>query len=446
MAGPENNKALRSPRDAEAPATDRNGFGSRGWTVIWFQAVMFWLAAGSVTHGLNVTLPALSRTYGLDYNTLLLLATPASWASIPAGALCACACEMKGIKFNIVFCLMACGLCFGLQGYCGSFIGFTLLFAGVCFFGTGFAYVGGTALIASWFVRKQGLALGWCTVGQIVSSAFYVPTLAALFVWLGVRHGFWGISCLMFVMAALVQLFVVNKPEDIGLAPDNERPDAAAQTERHCQNDDSKYASPVRVGQLLRMRDVWFMGIGTGGIYIMLVGVTSQIVPRLMGMGYDQSSAIFYMTVGALCGVPATYGWGWLDHRIGIKRALLIYTAWWMVAVVLNMIAHDAITLWISLVMIGFSLPGATNLTTVLFASKFPRHLYVRAIGIIHPIQSVVRCCAFSILAFGLAHLGGYTGAYLLLVVVGAISLLLIWQTDLTPVDTGVNNDYKRQI
>lgn len=447
MTGPENNVALRdngppcAPR-ATTPAVDRDGFGPRGWTIIVFQAIMFWLAAGSVTHGLNVVLPALSQTYGLDYSTLLALATPASWVSIPAGPLCAWLCEKKGIKFNIIFCLVACGLCFGLLGYCGSFIGFTLLFAGVCFFGTGFAYVGGTAIMANWFVRKQGMALGWCTLGQTLSSMLYVPALAALFVWLGVRHGFWGIATIMFVMAALVWLFIANRPEDVGLAPDNERltPERLAERRRQHQ----EYVCPVSVKQLLRMRDVWFMGMGTGAIYIMLVGVVSQIVPRLMEMGYEQSTAIFYMTVSALFGMLGAYGWGWLNHRVGIKRALLVYTLWWMAAIVLNMFSHHSVTLWLSLFMIGFSLPGATNLSTALIATKFPRRIYVRAIGIIHPIQSVVRCFAFSILAFGLAYLGGYTGAYLLLVGIGVVALLLFWRTDVTPVDAGEVTDNKR--
>ncbi|PWC20496.1 MFS transporter [Brenneria roseae subsp. roseae] len=445
MTGQKNNIALNKMTacsikdDTPSAAADRNGFGARGWTVIIFQAIMFWIAAGAVTHGLNVILPALSQTYDLDYSALLALATPASWASIPAGPACAWLCEKKGAKFNIVFCLVACGLCFGLLGYCGSLTGFALLFAGVCFFGTGFAYVGGTAIMTSWFVRKAGLALGWCTVGQTFSSAFFVPTLAALFVWLGIIHGFWGISVMMFIMAVLVLLFIANKPEDVGLAPDNE-PLTAAELGARVREHDS-YVCPLGVRQLLRMRDVWFMGISTGAIYIMLVGVVSQIVPRLMEMGYELNTAIFYMTMSALFGTLGAYGWGWLNHRIGVKRALLVYTLWWMVAVVINLFAHHAVMLWISLLMIGFSLPGATNLSTALIATKFPRRLYVRAIGIVHPIQSVVRCFAFSILAFGLAYLGGYTGAYLLLVGVGAVAFLLILMTNVTPVDVSVGTE-----
>nr|WP_321238311.1 MFS transporter [uncultured Tolumonas sp.] len=429
----DNNATLNKTAEYTEVDTQNTGFGARGWSIIAFQAVMFWVAAGAITHGLNVTLPALSKTYNLDYNTLLALATPASWASIPAGPTAAWLCEKKGAKFNIIICLIACGLCFGLLGYASSFLSFSLLFAGVCFFGTGFAYVGGTAIVTSWFVKKAGLALGWCTVGQTFSSAFFVPSLAASFAIMGVQHGFWGIAGLMFVLAIITTLFIHNKPEDIGLAPDNEQVSPTQLAERQQQHND--YQCPLTVSMILKMKDVWLMGIATGAIYIMLVGVVSQIVPRLMSSGYSLETAIFYMSVSALFGTFGAFGWGWLNQKVGIKKAIMTYTAWWVVSIVINIYSDNVAMLWTSLLMIGLSLPGATNLSTALIATKFPRRLYVRAIGIVHPIQSIFRCFSFSILAFGLAYMGGYTGAYFMLAGVGVVTLFLFLITDVTPID-----------
>ncbi|SEL71791.1 Sugar phosphate permease [Kosakonia sacchari] len=419
---------LNNHADVAAEKRGRHHFGAQGWNVIIFQGLLFWIAAGTVTHGLNVVLPTLSGLYGLDYSTLLALATPASWASIFASPACAWLCEKRGVKFNIIVCLIGCALCFGALGYSASFLSFVLLFGAVSFFGTGFAYVGGTALIANWFVRKQGLALGWCAIGQTLSSAFYVPALAALFVWLGVRYGFWGISAMMLIMAGWAGVFIANKPEDVGLTPDNEPLNAGTHKTRG-------YVSDISIRQLLRMRDVWLIGIATGGIYIMLVGVVGQFVPRIMAMGYPQSTAIFYMTVAALIGAPGAYGWGWLNHRLGVKRTILLYTLCWVVAIIVNMFAQQGFMLWLSLLMIGLCMPGATNLSTALIAAKFPRQHYIRAIAIVMPIQSVVRCCAFLILSFGLSWLGGYTGAYQLLVAVGGITLALLWCTNISPMD-----------
>jgi hypothetical protein len=84
MTGQDKNLALRrKTTDLYTQADDhlsatKSTFGPHGWTIIFLQALMFWIAAGSITHGLNVILPALSRNFNLDYNALLALATPAS--------------------------------------------------------------------------------------------------------------------------------------------------------------------------------------------------------------------------------------------------------------------------------------------------------------------------------------------------------------------------------
>jgi len=434
-----NNAAIPKPTSNHSTANiSTTGFGVRGWTVIIFQAMMFWIAAGAVTHGLNVILPALSKTYHLDYNTLLVLATPASWASIPAGPITAWLCEKKGAKFNILLCLVACGISYGLLGYASSLTAFTFLFASVCFFGTGFAYVGGTSIITSWFVKKSGLALGWCTVGQTFSSAFYVPVLAGFFALFGVQHGFWGIASMMFVMAILVMLFIHNRPEDVGLTPDNE-PLSSLPTSPISRQEKNINQPQLTLKQLLSMKDIWLMGISTGAIYIMLVGIVSQIVPRLVDTGYELNEAIFFISASALFGTLGAFGWGWLNQKMGIKIAIMVYTAWWIVAIIFNIFTDNVITLWISMLMIGFSLPGATNLSTALISTKFPRNHYIRAIGIIHPIQSIIRCFSFSILAFGLAYLGGYNGAYMLFIGIGVLTLLLLWLIDITPITDSIH-------
>lgn len=404
-------------------------FGKHGWTVIIVQACMFWVGAVVTTHGLNLIVPGLSEFYGLDRNELLFLVTPASWAAIPAAPICAWLCTKKGSKFTTLLCLVICAICFGLLGYASTLTTFTLLFAGVSFFGTGYAYIAGTSLVANWFVRKQSLALGFCTFGQTTSSAFFVPVLSLSFALFNFNHGFWTISAIMLILFVIVLTSITNRPEDIGLYPDNEPLDQQITSAQ----EEIRLSESLTTKKLLSMKDVWYMGIATGAVYIMLVGIVSQIVPRLIELGFDLNTAIFYMSASALIGTIGAYAWGWLNHRIGIKPAFLIYNLWWMIAIFLNIFSSE-IALFISLGMIGLALPGATNYSTAFIATKFPRSSYVKALGIIHPIQSIIRCCAFSVLAFGLAYLGGFRGAYMLLIGIGFISFLLIWATNLTPV------------
>ncbi|MDC7784368.1 MFS transporter [Rhodoplanes sp. TEM] len=415
-----------------AVADTRSNFGRWGWTIILVEGLMLWISAGVQVHGLNIIVPVLSQEFAIEKTTLLFWATPASWGSVVAGYLCAKLVEWKGAKYNILLCLAACAVCFGLLGTWSSVWAFTALFCGVCFFGSGYAYVGGTALIANWFPRKKSLAFGWVTMGQTMSTALFVPMLALFFGLFGVRNGFWIVALMMGALIVLVGIFVTNTPEERGCTPDN-----VSMTPEELQRsrvEQETYVCPFTSVQLLGMRDVWTIGLGSGGIYVVLVGVLSQLVPRLMAMGYELNTAILYLAIAAFIGVPGAYLWGWLGQRLGTKAGLIVYSLWWGVAVVLNMFELNIYTLWASLLMIGLSFGGATNLTTSIVAEKFPRAAFITAFGVIQPIQGVVRCCAFAVLAFGLTYLGGYFGAYALLAGVAVINALLFWVTDTSPV------------
>lgn len=419
---------------ARAPLDTRSNFGLRGWSIVVIEGLLIWIAAGVQVHGLNIMVPTLSQAFDIDKATLLFWATPASWGSVAAAFVMAKYCEKKGARRTIVVSLIVCAVCFGLLGVWGSLAAFVILFFGVNFFGTGYGYVGGLALIANWFPRKKNLALGWVTMGQTMSTALFVPSLAWLFATFGVKFGFMGVSLAMLVLVLVVALFSRNMPEEMGCSPDNV-PMTAEEVARSRREQES-YVCPLTTRQLLGMRDVWFMGLASGGVYVVLVGVLSQLVPRLMAMGYELNTAILYLAIAAFIGVPGAYCWGWLGQRLGTKLGLIAYSLWWLVAVVLNMFEFNPVTLWSSLVMIGLSFGGATNLTTSIVAEKFPRGAFVKAFGIVAPIQGIVRCCSFAILAFGLTYLGGYVGAYALLVVVALIDVVLFWMTDLTPVET----------
>ncbi|WP_439291139.1 MFS transporter [Lonepinella koalarum] len=406
-------------------------FGKQGWLVVILQACIFWVVAGCTTHGLNVILPGLSETYHLDYNQLLMAATPAAWLAIPAAPFCSWLIQKKGIKFNLIFCLIGCIISYGLLGYCSSITSFVICFGLESFFATGFGYIGGTALIANWFVKKQSLALGFCTFGQTFSSAFFVPVLAWSFATFTFQNGFWLMSVLMAIILFVVIFFVANRPEDVGLLPDNEDSSLITQTiQQEKVLDEYPY---LNFRTLLKMKDVWLIGAVRGLIYIVLVGVTAQIIPRLVSLGLELNQAITYMSGAALFGTFGAYTWGWLNDKLGIKVAFSFYTIWWIIAIILNIIPESQTALLVSLGMIGLALPGATNYCTAFTSAKFPRSAYAKAMGIAHPIESVLRCCAFSIVAFGLAYLGGYTGAYLLLIAIGVITIMLIWLTNLTP-------------
>lgn len=417
------------PRGGGGPIDTRSNFGPWGWSIVILEGFMFWLASGATTHCLNVVIPVLSGYFHIDSKILLFWATPASWGSVVASYVCAWMCKKWTARVTTIISLVACALCFGLLGTWAGVIPFVILFFGVAFFGTGTAYVGGATMIANWFPQKKALAFGWATMGQAFSSAAFVPVLAFLFAVFGPQYGFWGISACMIALAVAVFFLATDTPEERGCTPDN-LPKGSAEAMR----EEAIVESAGSTWKLLWTRDVWLIGVGSGGIYIVLIGVLSQMVPRLMALGMSLDLAILHLAVAALLGIPGAYFWGWIGTKLGTRPALIFYAGWWGLAVVLNMLGLEGVYLYTSLFMIGTSFGGATNLTTSIIAEKYPRATFVDAFGAISPIQGIVRCCSFAILAFGLTYLGGFTGAYALLVGIAVVNMALFWWTDTTPI------------
>ncbi|HEX7064870.1 MAG TPA: MFS transporter [Bacillales bacterium] len=98
------------------------------------------------------------------------------------------------------------------------FIGFFML----RLFGQGSMTLVPNTLVPQWFIQKRGRALSVMTIGAFASSAALPPFNAWMIHTWGwpVAWRVWGII-LIIVFVPLVLLFVRNRPEDVGLLPDN---------------------------------------------------------------------------------------------------------------------------------------------------------------------------------------------------------------------------------
>jgi sugar phosphate permease len=416
----------------------KSNFGKKGWLMIILAGIAFWFVTGATVDGLNVILAAIAEQSGMDYNVLLSWSTPAGWAAIPGAVVWAGLCSKKGVKFTMVSTLIVTAVVFAAYGFSTNLVGYIILAALLNFVGCGFSHVAANTLMANWFPRKKGLALGWATIGQNLSTAMFVPIVSVLIAAFGCGKGLSVISLAMIVFAFVVVALVKNLPEECGCTPDN---DNLTREEIEANMADfNNYKSPFTVKKLLTMKESWMIAFAFGALYMVTVGLVSQLVPRLMSLGYSQTTAISYTTVAAIIGCFGSYFWGWLDQVITTKKASIVYGIWYIAALALQCLPFTKTTMVISIVMIGWGIGGIGNLAASIVAIKFGRYDFVKAWGVIFPMMSVVRCCAFSVLAFGLTYLGGYAGAYAIFIVANVIAVFLIWKLDDTCVGKPLSN------
>ena len=209
------------------------------------------------------------------------------------------------------------------------------------FIGFGASSMGNLAtskLVANWFERRRGMALGIAATGVSLSGVIMPFVTAALIEAYGWRQGFllYGVFTLVVVVPVVLRM-IISKPEDVGLHPDGASQASIMATQGN---------QPPRVSMrdVVRDRNFWAV-VGTFGLAFCAMSATlTHMVPRLTDMGHALTTASLVMSLCAGLGVVGKLSFGVLADRLPLRRVL------WLILVVqfvgqLVMYTND--TLWV---------------------------------------------------------------------------------------------------
>ncbi|MFV0441737.1 MAG: MFS transporter [Lachnospirales bacterium] len=319
-----------------------------------------------------------------------------------------------------------------------SILQYALALCGVSVFTNAFAWIAGGAYLSSWFPTKKGLALGWATMGNNLASATIVILLTSL------ATAFGGIQwAITFIGVGMILLsvwafFIPSHPEEAGATPDNLPIEEVKKTSVIDTAENKDYESNWTYKDILRTKEFWLIGISLGIYFLVTVGVMSQLVPRMIGLGFTESKAIATMTICALIGVVGSYIWGYLDIKFSTKFATAAYGIWYTIAIIFNLL-NGLVFIYISIFMIGIAIGGSANWPISLTSTVYGSKNFAKVYSLINPLISIIRMLAFTVLAISLSLVGSYTGAYLFFIVLLVLAIFMVLAID----DKKYSDDYK---
>ena len=185
--------------------------------------------------------------------------------------------------------------------------------------------------------------------------------------------------------------------------------------------------------RLLKAPQTWFIGIGMGLLWMVTVAIVSQLVSRLMGAGYERTAAVGMLSVMGFFGIFGSYIWGYIDLKIGTKKATYIYAAWYVVALLLLIFMANTVSIYLGVFMVGISVGGICNLIPSMIGSVFGRHDFAAASRFISAITKGICACAYLYNARSLALTGDLTAGYVGLIVICVVAALLVWRIKPVP-------------
>lgn len=408
----------------QANNNTKSNFGSKGWLMIFIAGLLFYFYSGMCTDGLNTIVTNFAEAHGVDEAAILATTTPASWAGLVGSAFWAWYVAKRSNREAALVTSVLGGISYMLYGAVSSIAGFAAVTAFVNFMGMGWCWTVANVLMANWFPVKKGLALGWATMGQNLASATFIILLTAFVGWVGFNGSFFIMGALLVITGIVAFVFMRDTPEELGCTPDNGQ---FTKEEIEANLKEMKeYKSPWGVKQLLTNREIWLIGFGFGILIMVTVSLISRLIPRLIMGGWEPTKAIGSMTVAAILGLIGSYATGWLDQKIGTKKASIVYALWYLVALLLCALPATTVTLYLSIFFTGIGIGGIGNLFPSMAATVFGRFDFVRAMGVLNPITSIIRSFAFIILAFSLNTTGAYHLSYWIIAGLDVVAIILI--------------------
>ena len=289
------------------------------------------------------------------------------------------------------------------------------------------------SLVAHWFNKKKGFALGFSAVGIPVGNAvfsfIYTSIVSSLTVngndSLGVRVGLWAFGIALVVMGIVSSFWVKNTPAEVGLTPDN------LPIENEVGSVENR---SYTFSEVARTPKVWLVIAIYGLLNCSVIACVAQLVQYIMergGFGDNAGAAVTIMSVGALAGIAGGFIISFMDQKLGTKKATVLYCiAGVIVYLAMAFIKTDSIVVLVILCMLAFLLNGApAPLLPSMILTVFGPESFNSVSKIATPIACICRSCGYYVVALFMIEAGGmdkWTGVYVGLALLVAISLVLI--------------------
>ena len=281
-----------------------------------------------------------------------------------------------------------------------------------------------TGIVANWFIKQRGKALGISTMGVSLSGMVMVPLSAQLIHTYGWRETFVIYSVITLVaVVPLVWLVVVKRPEDMGQCPDGDCPEDQARPE-----DATEPVIPVGSGdtfldhpghlewstlRALREPNFWAIVIAVGLNFFGLSAILTHMVQHALDLGFSPTrEAPFIVAVSAGVGVIGKVLFGWITDHTSTRSAFWLAIAFEAVGTIM-MIGGTSFGIIVAAASIfGFGMGGVVPIYASLVADYFGRKSFGRVTGMMSVCMLPIQTTGVPLAGYIADRTGNYDLAY----------------------------------
>ncbi len=410
---------MPDPIDSSAPASRANLGRPRfffGWAVVGFAFVAQFLTMGTLFYAFSPLLKPLTEALQADrfevsiamslQSGIVALAGP--WVGRFVAERSVRALMIAGAFLLLLGCLAMgqVGALWQLYAAYGLLLGFAMAMSGP---------IPNNSLLANWFIRRRGTAIGIAGFGISISGTIIIPLVTWMVLTFGWRTAVSTLGVVGFVvLVPLAWCFAIKRPEDRGLLPDNAEllPNVTADDLPEGPVDAANWT----LARALRNRRVWHLVAIVGTSFLGIGGVLLALHSHMTDMGLSPMQAASVMSVLTFFGAVAKPLFGILSDHINLRLAIAISLGCQIAGLALIMVSASQLGFMLAGIVFGLGYGAVMPLWTVLIASIYGRAAFARVMGIMSPLTTPFILVGMPFTTFVYEATGSYLPAFAVLI------------------------------
>ncbi|WP_245613674.1 MFS transporter [Alkalihalobacterium bogoriense] len=291
-----------------------------GWVIVAIAAMGVFFSGPGQTYSISIFIDAYLEHFGWSST---LVSTMYLFATLLAGFLLFLVGRLVD-KYGQRKMTVIIAVILGITCVFNSFLlGPVMLFFGLFMlrlFGQGSMTLIPGTLVPQWFVSKRGRALSFMAFGSFLSAAALPPFNAWLIDQVGWQMSWlvWA-AFLFFLFVPLAYFFIRNKPEDVGLLPDN-----AVKETLDSKNSNDVSEERWTMQEAMKTKQFWLLLFCVSVPSMVNTGIVFHFVPILAESGIERTQAAFVLSIMAIVSFPVTFLAGFLVERMKVNYMIAL--------------------------------------------------------------------------------------------------------------------------
>lgn len=316
------------------------------------------------------------------------------------------------------------GATFILVSFTQNLLYFYLIYAILSIFTAGIGFIPVSSLLAKWYARRWGTAIGVSMVGLAVGGFIMSPLVGYINEQYSWRIAYVVMGFMVWGMALPVTIFFIKgSPAELGLLPDGDPPIGNYEPSEDKESSPSTEGEGWSLSEAIKTRTFWWI-MATYFLAPLAQGsILQHQVPLVLEAGIAPTAAAWAMGITAGMGGLGKLGFGRISESLPFHYVAALCFGLQILAIGFLLVIKSPELVWVYVFLFGFAMGGVVVLMPVLVRHFFGLASFGTIMGTVSFVQGFGQATGGYISGLMFDYFGNYNPT---LIMAGSIYVIAI--------------------